>query len=405
MPSTLLLDTQTWDLVVDNYGNIAVADEPYALAQDAASACRLFRGELWYDTSQGVPYWQAILGQMPPLAYIKAQLAAAASSVPNVRSAQVFIANITQDRLVSGQVQITGPTGQIVGVNFASALQQEEQAAAVAGELAVAQSANIVPVIPQSTGPGFNDPDFLNLYNALSTLPSLAQQAAMVTLITSLKAAGVWQLLDLLYIFAAPTAQGALLNWKSPGLYTAVPVNTPFFTPNRGFTNTGSSYIDTTFIPSTNGVKFTRDGAHIASRSLSVAGINSSNSLWGMKSLSDASWALIVPLENSSGIQYNLNDKVFPQQFANSTSQGHFVVNRINSRSVQVFLNGSVLGFNNSTNSTGVNSDSLILGAYDAFRGTLQIASACLGGALTTAQAGALYAAEHAYMQVVGAAQ
>ena len=123
MAQTLLLDTVLWDLCVDSNGNIAVASEPYALAQDAASACRLFEGELWYDTTQGIPYWQAILGQMPPLAYLKAKYVAAALSVPDVKSAQVFIATITRDRVVSGQVQITGPGQQIVAAAFGNFLE------------------------------------------------------------------------------------------------------------------------------------------------------------------------------------------------------------------------------------------------------------------------------------------
>ena len=123
MASTLLLDTVTWDLVVDANGNIAMAQEPYALAQDAASACRLFEGELWYDVTQGVPYWQSILGQMPPLALLKAKYVAAAKSVPDVVSVNVFIASITRDRVISGQVQITGPGQQTSVASFNSFLQ------------------------------------------------------------------------------------------------------------------------------------------------------------------------------------------------------------------------------------------------------------------------------------------
>ena len=55
MPATLLLTPQTWDLTVDASNNIAVAAEPYALAQDAASAIRLFQGEDYYDTTRGIP--------------------------------------------------------------------------------------------------------------------------------------------------------------------------------------------------------------------------------------------------------------------------------------------------------------------------------------------------------------
>jgi len=108
--NTLLLDVEKWDLVTDSNGNIAMATEPYALAQDVASACRLFEGELWYDTAQGVPYWQAILGQMPPLGYLKAKYSIAALSVPDVQDPKIFIASITRDRVVSGQVQFTSPS-------------------------------------------------------------------------------------------------------------------------------------------------------------------------------------------------------------------------------------------------------------------------------------------------------
>jgi len=122
MASTLLLDTVTWDLVVDSNGDIARADEPYALAQDAASACKLFKTELWYDTTQGVPYWQSILGQMPPLALLKGSYEAAAKSVPDVKSVKVFIATITRDRIVTGQVQIQGPGKQTAAASFGSFL-------------------------------------------------------------------------------------------------------------------------------------------------------------------------------------------------------------------------------------------------------------------------------------------
>jgi hypothetical protein len=117
MATTLLLDTASWDLTVDASGNIALASDPYALAQDAASACRLFLSELWYDTTQGIPYWQDILGKSPPVAFIKAQLIAAAMTVPGVVSAQVFIAAFT-DRAVTGQVQITDQAGNVAAAGF-----------------------------------------------------------------------------------------------------------------------------------------------------------------------------------------------------------------------------------------------------------------------------------------------
>ncbi|KVN25641.1 hypothetical protein WJ63_16050 [Burkholderia pyrrocinia] len=116
MATTLLLDTQTWDLVTDAYGNIAVAAEPYAIAQDVASAARTFRGECWYDTSVGVPYWQDILGKRPPLPLIKKDIVTEARRVYGVQAAQCFITSM-KDRVVTGQVQVATAAG-VLPVNF-----------------------------------------------------------------------------------------------------------------------------------------------------------------------------------------------------------------------------------------------------------------------------------------------
>lgn len=114
---TLLLDTVAWDLVLDVYGNIALATDPYSLAQDAASAIRLFQGELYYDTLPGVPYWQSILGRRPPLSLIKQAFVEAALRVPGVKEAQCFITEIT-DRAIHGQVQVTSTTGTLSAAGF-----------------------------------------------------------------------------------------------------------------------------------------------------------------------------------------------------------------------------------------------------------------------------------------------
>ena len=117
MAQTLLLDTVAWDLVLDIFGNIAVASEPYSQAQDAASAIRLFQGELWYDTTKGVPYWTQILGYAPPIALMKAKFITAALTVPGVTSANCFITGIN-GRLVTGQVQLSNKVNQTATATF-----------------------------------------------------------------------------------------------------------------------------------------------------------------------------------------------------------------------------------------------------------------------------------------------
>ncbi|SEF31336.1 hypothetical protein ABL840_09225 [Variovorax sp. NFACC27] len=114
---SILLDRTAWDLVMDAAGNIAAATNPYSIAQDVANACRLFAGELWYDTTKGIPYFSQILGHQPPLSLVRARLVEAALTVPGVVSAQVVITRF-ENRVIEGQVQFIDTTGASHGVTF-----------------------------------------------------------------------------------------------------------------------------------------------------------------------------------------------------------------------------------------------------------------------------------------------
>jgi len=115
--NSLLLDQSAWDLVLDVNGNIALAEAPYSVAQDVASAIRTFLGECWYNTTLGLPYWQEILGQLPPLNYISQQMITQSLTIPNVVSAKVTFQSFT-DRVLSGQIQIIDTDGATNNVAF-----------------------------------------------------------------------------------------------------------------------------------------------------------------------------------------------------------------------------------------------------------------------------------------------
>ena len=115
--NTLLLDQTLWDLCKDAKGNIAMASDPYSIAQDVASAIRLFQAELWYDTSKGIPYFQQILGQRPSLQFYKQQIINAAQAVPGVAQVRVLFAEFT-GRKLTGQIQIIDTAGNTNNVNF-----------------------------------------------------------------------------------------------------------------------------------------------------------------------------------------------------------------------------------------------------------------------------------------------
>lgn len=113
---TLLLDVAKWDLVLDAAGNIARASPPYALAQDVASAIRLFLGEAFYDTTKGVPYFERVLGHTPSLTEFQSLMVNAALTVPGVVSAQCILSSF-ENRTVTGQVVFTDDSGETQTVN------------------------------------------------------------------------------------------------------------------------------------------------------------------------------------------------------------------------------------------------------------------------------------------------
>jgi len=115
--NTLLLDQAAWDLVLDTSGNIALAGAPYSVAQDVASAVRTFLGECWYDTSQGMPYWQQIMGQYPPLSFVRQKIIDVAMTVPNVTSATVIFTSFS-GRQLDGQIQVIDSDGNTNNIGF-----------------------------------------------------------------------------------------------------------------------------------------------------------------------------------------------------------------------------------------------------------------------------------------------
>jgi len=114
---TLLLDVAEWDLVEDASGNIALATDPYSISQDVASALRTFQGECWYNTYLGVPYWQNILGQLPPMQFVKAKMEQQALTVPNTVRSKVEFTNFS-GRNLQGQCTVTDTQNNSSVIDF-----------------------------------------------------------------------------------------------------------------------------------------------------------------------------------------------------------------------------------------------------------------------------------------------
>ncbi len=111
MSQSLLLDLTQWDLLADARGNIAVASDPYAMAQDVANACKLFLGEQWYNVTTGVPWLEEVLGRAPPVGLLQSLLEQAARSVPGVVQARCTVQSL-ENRRASATLLFTDETGR-----------------------------------------------------------------------------------------------------------------------------------------------------------------------------------------------------------------------------------------------------------------------------------------------------
>ena len=114
---SLYLNPETWDMQLDASGNLKTTEGDYCIAQSVANAQRLFRGEAYFNTHKGIPYFRYIEGHMPPDSLIMAYLEQAARSVPKVAAARVRLSGFAE-RAVHGETIITTINGESINGRF-----------------------------------------------------------------------------------------------------------------------------------------------------------------------------------------------------------------------------------------------------------------------------------------------
>lgn len=232
--------------------------------------------------------------------------------------------------------------------------------------------------------------------------PTAARKAAINTFIRTLQNAGIWDLLDVMWVTAAHSPEAALLNWKSPGTFTGVATNSPTWQADRGYTGNGTtSRIQTGWIPSTNGVNYTLNAASMWV--WITTDVASANGDIGVSS--DASANRVQANTRTAGnvlsIIINSAANATP---AAATSIGFSGTQRTAANNQVTWKNGVSLG-TAATNSSALPTSEVWLcgvGASQSFS-TRQVAFGAFGATLAGLEA-QFYAAVLAYMQTVGAA-
>lgn len=183
-----------------------------------------------------------------------------------------------------------------------------------------------------------SDADAQAIFGAFTTPPDDTRKGLINAYVLALKAGGVWNSLDGLYVFAAADSQAALINWRNPGTHDATLVNAPTFTQDRGFTGNGTnSYVNSNFNPSTAGGLYVQNSAHISARSLTDLGAGNNNQrLIGIAANDATARALLLPRNTSNQVQANFNSPNATAG-ANTDASDLFTVNRSGASAVEVY--------------------------------------------------------------------
>ncbi|AOM39696.1 hypothetical protein [Xenorhabdus hominickii] len=114
---SLRLNPDDWDIMLDAAGDLAITQNPYAVAQDVACACSTFLGECWYDTTLGIPYYQRIFGHWPGTQLINAKMEQEALKLTYVQSASCTAVS-DANRSINGVMVITDSNFNQMTVNL-----------------------------------------------------------------------------------------------------------------------------------------------------------------------------------------------------------------------------------------------------------------------------------------------
>lgn len=245
------------------------------------------------------------------------------------------------------------------------------------------------------------------ILNAFTTPATNARAAQIDTLVAALKSAGVWSLLDALWIMAAADSQAACINWINPATFTLSPQNSPTFAADRGYTGNGtSSYINTTFVPSTDGVNYTQNSAHASYWSRTSA-VNDGIQM-GARTSSSSRQLLVQGRTSSATFNARINVDTSPTALSGSNAgSGHFLVRRSASNAWAAYRNAVSKG-SNTTVSSLLPAFAVALLAVNtngtpASFSAIQMSAASIGASLSDQNVTDYYNALQAYMTSVGA--
>jgi len=206
------------------------------------------------------------------------------------------------------------------------------------------ESVAIADAISATVDLASGDADVVAWKNAVITAGGSVsgdREDALTIFVAGLKTDGIWVKLDRLWIYAAENTQSALIDIKNR--VAASPVNSPSFMVDRGYTgNNSSSYINTNFDPSINGVNYTRNSASGGIWLVDNVGAGSSDTQIG--ALAAGAYAVNIAANPGGNVIARINQTA--SITVSNPGIGLLVVNRSGSSAAELYYNGSSIGTN-----------------------------------------------------------
>lgn len=230
---------------------------------------------------------------------------------------------------------------------------------------------------------------------ARMTSPTTENATAINNCIVALKAAGVWDKLDVLQVYACNAEANALLNWKGTS-YSATN-NGATFTANRGVAgDAASTWLDTGFNPTGSGRVYATNSAHV---SIWIETDGADNDGHGAATTAYVRHA-------SSNVTGRINDATTSTFGATSPAIGLMSLIRRAVDDKRGFHNGVQVGSTLTTASVSLPNATMGIGRWNtnATYTDDRIALFCAGEQLSDAEELAKYNAFRAYMTAVGVA-
>lgn len=239
----------------------------------------------------------------------------------------------------------------------------------------------------------------VSFFAALPVQPSAARKTLYDNLVVSLKSAGVWPLLKLLYLQAAADEDAARTSLVIPTANKLIKNGGLTFTVDRGYTGDGTTgYCDTGFNPTSAGMSkdnmsaFVFPNTNVQSNSMFDLGGFSGNVSW------------INPWRSSAGTNFETraNSGTSVESASSADSTGFYGWSRLSSTGYAKYIDGVNIG-NNSDPSTTLTNSNMLFSQVAASFSTRRVAAGTIALGLTDAQSLALYNAIKTYMTAIGA--